>query len=76
MPPLITDPAPAFDLARAVLSDPTAPASMVALACATLAQSPEWTDVVMVRKVRTAFWTTPASEHGDNFNRLHARVSA
>ena len=67
--PHLIDATPALDVCRWVLRLPDLPPEISDAAIATLAQSPEWTDVALAREWRTAFWSTPASEHGDNFNR-------
>lgn len=69
---ILPDAEPAFTLSRLILKDPAAPNQHTTLACDILAQSPDWPDQMLAREVRTGFWSSPHSEHGDNFNRRHA----
>ena len=68
---ILADAAPAYDLARQILRDPMAPGAHIGLAADILAQSPDWTDTLLASEARNGFWSSPASEHGDNFNRRH-----
>lgn len=60
---------PAIALARMVLDPRSDSRAREEAAADVLAASPEWTDHMLAREARNAFWSDPHSEHGDNFNR-------